>query len=50
MIETFKHKQFYLEMEIIARTSSHLFSIDFLLFSSMCELKQISIHEKNFFL
>jgi hypothetical protein len=49
MTETFKHRQFYLEMEIIARLNSHLFCIDFLLFSSMYELKQISIHGKNFF-
>jgi len=49
MIETFKHKQFYLKMEIIARLNPHLFCIDFLLFSSMYELKEISIHEKNFF-
>jgi hypothetical protein len=39
MIEIFKRKQFYLEMEIIPRLNSHLVCIGCLLFSSMYELK-----------
>jgi hypothetical protein len=46
-IETFNLKQFYLEMEMIGRLNSHLFCIDFLLLSSMYQLKQVSVHEKK---
>jgi hypothetical protein len=48
MIEPSKGKQFHFEMEIIDQLNSHLVCIDFLLFSSIYELKQTGIHEKNF--